>query len=360
MAHKSRMYQQRRIRARMMNVLLVLSGSVLMSWEPGAKTRLQGLREHLKPSDRKSRSSITRLPFGTPTRPSQTNTTKSLTTSTALIWIQRLIFAGLFSAVSSAFIIQIQPELQPDPTDMTHALLRLLIHNVNGTVFPDSDVIPQWTGPPTVVVAVQCLLYGSLASTLLAALLAVLGKQWLMYYGGAGERGSIEQRCLERQRKFDGMRRWGFDPVMQLFPLLLQFSLLLFAAALAVYLWTVHHSVAAVVLTLSALGVGGGGGCTHSWEFLQSYRPTPRTGLPSPITGWRDSRQSASFFARFWQPPLTSFAMAGTWVSREKTPSTWTISRNLCLCSERVTSRRILHRRFLRFYGFCRLLPIHN
>ncbi|KAJ7648985.1 hypothetical protein DFH06DRAFT_996743, partial [Mycena polygramma] len=89
-----------------------------------------------------------------------------------------LIFAGLASAVSSAFIIQIQPELQPDPTDMTHALLRLLIHNVNGTVFPDSDVIPQWTGPPTVVVAVQCLLYGSLASTLLAALLAVLDKQW--------------------------------------------------------------------------------------------------------------------------------------------------------------------------------------
>ncbi|KAJ7608571.1 hypothetical protein DFH06DRAFT_190914 [Mycena polygramma] len=52
MAHKSRMYQQRRIRARIMNVLLVLSGSVLISWEPGAKTRLQGLREHLKPSDR--------------------------------------------------------------------------------------------------------------------------------------------------------------------------------------------------------------------------------------------------------------------------------------------------------------------
>ncbi|KAJ7850664.1 hypothetical protein B0H14DRAFT_3137601 [Mycena olivaceomarginata] len=93
-----------------------------------------------------------------------------------------LIFAGLFSAVDSAFIIQIQPDL---------------------------------------------------GSTLLAALLAVLGKQWLMYYSAAGERGTIETRGLERQRKLDGLRKWKFDTVMQMFPLLLQFGLFLFAAALS-------------------------------------------------------------------------------------------------------------------------------
>ncbi|KAJ7150800.1 hypothetical protein C8R46DRAFT_1358284 [Mycena filopes] len=150
-----------------------------------------------------------------------------------------LIFAGLFSAVSSAFIIQIQPELQPDPSDMTQALLRVLIHNVNGSVFSGPDI-----------------LLPHLSCTLLAALLAVLGKQWLMYYGAAGEKGSIEQRCLERQRKSEGMRRWAFNPIMQAFPLLLQFSLLLFAAALSVYLWTIHHSVAKIVLSLSAVGFG--------------------------------------------------------------------------------------------------------
>ncbi|KAJ7150811.1 hypothetical protein C8R46DRAFT_830104, partial [Mycena filopes] len=90
-----------------------------------------------------------------------------------------LIFAGLFSAVSSAFIIQIQPELQPDPSDMTQALLRVLIHNLNGSVFSGPEtMLPQWNGPSAIVVVVQCLLYGSLSFTLLAALLAVLGKQW--------------------------------------------------------------------------------------------------------------------------------------------------------------------------------------
>ncbi|KAJ7794762.1 hypothetical protein B0H14DRAFT_2532730 [Mycena olivaceomarginata] len=136
-----------------------------------------------------------------------------------------LIFAGLFSAVDSAFIIQIQPEFQlSDP--------RLSL----------------------VTLIAQSLLYISLGSTLLAALLAVLGKQWLMYYSAAGERGTIETRGLERQRKLDGLRKWKFDTVMQMFPLLLQFGLFLFAAALSVYLWKIHHVLASIVLGLSFVG----------------------------------------------------------------------------------------------------------
>ncbi|KAJ6523434.1 hypothetical protein DFH09DRAFT_1420794, partial [Mycena vulgaris] len=153
-----------------------------------------------------------------------------------------LIFAGLFSAVSSAFIIQIQPELQPNPNDMNQALMRLLIHSVNASIFSGPDVLIQDAPtPPRLVVVAQSLLYVSLSCTLLAALLAVLGKQWLMYYSAAGERGTIEARGLERQRKFEGLRRWKFDTLLQMFPLLLQLSLLLFGAALSIYLWTVHR-----------------------------------------------------------------------------------------------------------------------
>lgn len=42
---------------------------------------------------------------------------------------------------------------------------------------------------------------------------------------------------------------------MQVFPLLLQFALLLFAAALSIYLWTIHHAIAAIVLGLTSLGI---------------------------------------------------------------------------------------------------------
>ncbi|KAJ7020921.1 hypothetical protein C8F04DRAFT_276461 [Mycena alexandri] len=163
-----------------------------------------------------------------------------------------LIFAGLFSAVSSAFIIQIQPEFQIDPNSTTEALLLLLVQNVTGTVpaiHPSTQL-----APPVAIVVAQSLLYFSLLSTLLAALLAVLGKQWLLHYDSLGERGTIEERGLERQRKLDGLRRWHFDLVMQIFPLLLQFALLLFAAALSVYLWTIHIVLASIVLGFTSLG----------------------------------------------------------------------------------------------------------
>ncbi|KAJ7921677.1 hypothetical protein B0H13DRAFT_2414846 [Mycena leptocephala] len=136
-----------------------------------------------------------------------------------------LIFAGLFSAVSSAFIIQIQPQpTQPIPT--------LTVNTI----------------------AVLSLLYISLFTTLLAALLAVLGKQWIMYYQAAGSRGTIEERGLERQRKLDGLRKWKFDTVLQMFPMLLQIALLQFSLAISVYLWPIHRSIAAIVIALTVFG----------------------------------------------------------------------------------------------------------
>jgi hypothetical protein len=89
--------------------------------------------------------------------------------------------AGLFSAVSSAFIIQIQPELQQDPNEVTQQLLHVLIHNANQSLFSGIDLAEPNSGATTTVVVVQSLLYASLFSMLLAALLAVLGKQWLMH-----------------------------------------------------------------------------------------------------------------------------------------------------------------------------------
>ncbi|KAJ6599883.1 hypothetical protein DFH09DRAFT_1504165 [Mycena vulgaris] len=73
--------------------------------------------------------------------------------------------------------------------------------------------------------------------------------------GEASTRGTIVARGLERQRKIDGIRRWKFDAVLQTFPLLLQISLLLFAAALSLYLWTIHPSLAIIVISLGSCGV---------------------------------------------------------------------------------------------------------
>ena len=91
--------------------------------------------------------------------------------------------AGLFSAVSSAFIVDVESKLQPDPNEMTAAYMRILIHAVNSSLFPDADPkSAAWTGPPPEMVIVQSLLYVSLATSLFAAFLSMLGKQWVNRY----------------------------------------------------------------------------------------------------------------------------------------------------------------------------------
>ncbi|KAF9780460.1 hypothetical protein BJ322DRAFT_1011923, partial [Thelephora terrestris] len=90
-----------------------------------------------------------------------------------------LIFAGLFSAVTSAFIIEVDSKLQPDPSEETAALLRVLIYKIDSTTFGNEvPPLPQWNGPPPTMVHVQAILLTSLAASLLSALLAMLGKQW--------------------------------------------------------------------------------------------------------------------------------------------------------------------------------------
>ncbi|KAH7911664.1 hypothetical protein BJ138DRAFT_990385, partial [Hygrophoropsis aurantiaca] len=90
-----------------------------------------------------------------------------------------LIFAGLFSAVSTTFITSMQSSLSPDPTATTNTLLMRLVQATNTSAFAGQDLeLPLWNGPGSTVIWSQSLIYASLATSLLAALGAVLGKQW--------------------------------------------------------------------------------------------------------------------------------------------------------------------------------------
>ena len=164
--------------------------------------------------------------------------------------------AGLFSAVTSAFIVQVQPQLQPDTGEETASLLRVLVHKIDNTAFGgDVPTIPQWLGPPRTIIQVQAVLYASLATSLFSAFLAMLGKQWLNRYASIDMRGSAIERSQNRQRKFDGVVAWYFDHVMESLPLMLQFALFLLGCALSRYLWEIDTTTASVVLGATLLGL---------------------------------------------------------------------------------------------------------
>jgi hypothetical protein len=80
---------------------------------------------------------------------------------------------------------------------------------MNDPLFPDADPgFIAWADPPEIV-TVQCLLYASLATTLFASFLAMLGKQWInRYLRNRG--GSAVDKSRRGQRKLDGLERWYF------------------------------------------------------------------------------------------------------------------------------------------------------
>ncbi|KAF9781605.1 hypothetical protein BJ322DRAFT_988766, partial [Thelephora terrestris] len=175
--------------------------------------------------------------------------------------------AGLFSAVSSAFIIDVQSNLQPNPNAMTAAYLQILIHNMNNTLFPDADPNSAiWTGPPPEIVNVQSLLYSSLATSLFAAFIAMLGKQWVNRYIRK-QGGSAAEKSRDRQRKLDGAKDWYFQFVIESLPVMLQFVLLLLGCALTLYLWTISPTVAGVILAFTLFGIASYGFFTLTATF---------------------------------------------------------------------------------------------
>jgi len=97
-------------------------------------------------------------------------------------------------------------------------------------------------------------MYASLMISLLAAFVAMLGKQWLnRYLRNSG--GSMIERCGDRQRKCDGLQKWPLHFFVESLPVMLQAALLLLACGLCRHMWSISPAVARTLICLTGLGV---------------------------------------------------------------------------------------------------------
>lgn len=87
------------------------------------------------------------------------------------------------------------------------------------------------------------------------AFIAVLGRQWILYFTQATSLGNIVDRGKEHQAKLVGLRKWRMHLIMELLPIMLQISLLLFGVALVMYLLDLNVSAAYVVLVVTSIGL---------------------------------------------------------------------------------------------------------
>ena len=154
------------------------------------------------------------------------------------------------------------------------------------------------------IIATSDLLYASLLMSLLAAFVAMLGKQWLnRYLRHAG--GSMVERCGDRQRKFDGLERWPFRLFIESLPIMLQLALLLLACGLSQYMWSVNTSVARVVISFTVLGILFYIGIVVAGTW--SYECPFQTPASTSLRYLRDSGTTRKLLASLSPPSVISF-----------------------------------------------------
>ncbi|KAJ6535726.1 hypothetical protein B0H19DRAFT_963707, partial [Mycena capillaripes] len=164
-----------------------------------------------------------------------------------------LIFAGLFSASLTAFLIESYRTLTPDSGEMTVVLLgqisQQLAASANGTTY----LPPMYTSftPPSTAVVCNVLWFISLGLSLGCALIATLVEQWARDFLHRADRHAAP---VVRARIFSylyyGLKRFEMHTMVEVIPLLLHASLLFFFAGLVVFLIPVNSAIMAVAAIL--------------------------------------------------------------------------------------------------------------
>ncbi|KAG8960690.1 hypothetical protein FRC00_014421 [Tulasnella sp. 408] len=125
----------------------------------------------------------------------------------------------------------------------TNAILLQLALGKNVSL-PEDSIAPSKTFAPAAgVVTVNVLFSLSLTFALISSFVAVLGRQWLIYYRKRSGAGPDHQRW-EQLRRFLGAKVWSLELILDdLLPLLLQAGLLTFCIAFTVYLQILNVKV---------------------------------------------------------------------------------------------------------------------
>jgi len=161
--------------------------------------------------------------------------------------------AGLFSAVTTAFIIESYKWLRPDPAEVTVQLLSQITEQLGGSFNQTASQIRGMTNfrPNIWDVAINTLWCSSLVCSLIAALLCILAKQWIREYMRSIPISFREDISL-RQFRYDGLKNWGVKGVITFLPILLEVALASFLVGLVGLLWILHTIMAAIVSALVA------------------------------------------------------------------------------------------------------------
>lgn len=161
----------------------------------------------------------------------------------------------------TAFNVDSYKLLNADPQDRSVELLerislQLSSFSVNSAfVNSTQPPLPEPTfGPTTTVVAINVLLFLSLALSLITALFAILAHSWIRQYNDLSH-CSGAKRAHIRQTRFTALDRWFIPQLIMGLAVILQVALVVFFVGLLMLLWTVNKTVASTILAIAAISL---------------------------------------------------------------------------------------------------------
>ncbi|KAH9939101.1 uncharacterized protein BXZ73DRAFT_1626, partial [Epithele typhae] len=158
-----------------------------------------------------------------------------------------LTFAGLFSAIMSAFNVVSYTLLQPPPSDDNNALFARVPIQRQST----SLGLPAFT-PASWTIWVNSLWFPSLILSLSSATIGIMIKQWIKEYN-TGLYGSSSDIARRRQYRLNNLDRSRITVIFTLVPLLLLIAVALFIAGLLVLLFHTNAVVFAATAAFSGV-----------------------------------------------------------------------------------------------------------
>ncbi|KAK7037849.1 hypothetical protein VNI00_010810 [Paramarasmius palmivorus] len=167
-----------------------------------------------------------------------------------------LVFAGLFSAVVTAFLIESYQKLEEDPADKTVVLLEQLVSfQRNASQALAADPIPPFQ-PDASTIRINCFWLLSLIFSLTSALFGLLCKQWVREFQRDTPTSTPAEALALRQLRRDSFEKWNVPAFLAALPILLEIALLFFFAGILDLLWGLHRIPFAISLVAVLLSAG--------------------------------------------------------------------------------------------------------
>ncbi|KAI0087520.1 hypothetical protein BDY19DRAFT_892824, partial [Irpex rosettiformis] len=168
-----------------------------------------------------------------------------------------LVFAGLYSAVLTAFLVDSYKQLQQDPQDTMIFLLQQVVLQTNSFVIndrfinstlPHPNLVPAFV-PTLNAQRVNGLWFTSLVLSLISASFCIIVKQWLRQFLSIGQ-SSPRAHLRVRHFRTKGITKYWVFEIAAFLPLLLQISLLFFFIGLCLFTTNIHKSIGNTTVTL--------------------------------------------------------------------------------------------------------------